>query len=48
MIKTILIGKVTKSYLPNTFFDKETGNAISKEIVLSKEERKKLKEKVIC
>ncbi|OUR93771.1 hypothetical protein A9Q84_18850 [Halobacteriovorax marinus] len=47
MIKTILIGKVIKSYLPNTFFNKETGNAITKEIILSKKEREKLKDKMV-
>jgi hypothetical protein len=39
----LLLGRITKSYLPNSFFDKDTGRPVVKPIIMSKEERLKLK-----
>ena len=43
MAKTILIGRLQKKYVPNTFFDNKTGKSFSQEMILSKDEREKLK-----
>lgn len=42
LMKMILLGKVTKTYLPNPFFDEKTGAPISPPKVLSLEERNRL------
>ncbi|MGK0367846.1 MAG: hypothetical protein ACI9QD_000985 [Thermoproteota archaeon] len=46
MAKTIFFGSFTKSYLPNTFFNKDTGLAMTEELVISKKQRMLLKEKI--
>lgn len=40
---TLLKGKVLKTYQPNAFFDIETGRPIQNPIIITKEERTKLK-----
>ena len=46
IIKTTFLGKITKSYLPNSFFNEKTGLPISQTILLSKEEKNSIVDKI--
>lgn len=46
MIVKLTLGKLLKSYLPNPFFNEETGKHITEPIILAKEERSEIRGKI--
>jgi hypothetical protein len=48
IMKTIFLGKLIKSYLPNTFFNETTGEPVVSPIILSKQERVEIQERILA
>lgn len=46
IMRTMLLGKFTKSYLPNSFFDEKTGAPLVEPIILSKSERDEIRNRI--